>query len=247
MTWKNEFATSKNPLKQYFAKNEENLINKWLHYFDIYHKYFQEYRGEAVTVVEFGVFHGGSLRMWKDYFGEKARIYGIDIDPRCKQFEESQIEILIGDQQNREFLRTVRERAGSIDILIEDGGHKPKQQIATFEEMFPAVAAGGVFLIEDLHTSYWNEYDGGYKRTGTYIEYAKNLLDKMHAWHSREKTLTIDYYTKHIKAMHMYDSVIVFEKAEVPRPEVHEVGKPILTFEEPKTRPQGLLQRIFKN
>ena len=117
--------------------------------------------------------------MWKEYFGEKARIYGIDIDPRCKQFEESQIEILIGDQQDRDFLHTVRERVGAIDILIEDGGHRPKQQIATFEEMFPAVAAGGGFLIEDLHTSYWNEYDGGYKKAGTYIEYAKNLFPKL--------------------------------------------------------------------
>ena len=163
--------------------------------------------------------------MWKHYFGDKAQIYGIDIDPRCKKFEESQIEIFIGDQENREFLKEIRAKIGPIDILIEDGGHKSGQQIATFEEMFPAIIPGGLFLIEDLHTSYWSAYDGGYQRKGTFIEYAKNIIDCMHARYSQDPRLTVGYLTNTIKAMHVFDSVIVFEKDNVPPAEHRMTGK----------------------
>lgn len=188
------------------------MIHKWLHFFDIYHQYFQKYRGQDITVVEFGVSHGGSLQMWKHYFGDKVRIIGIDIDPRCKQFEEAQIEIFIGDQENRKFLQEIRSKIGPIDLLIEDGGHKSGQQIATFEEFFPMIKPGGLFLIEDLHTSYWSEYGGGFRRDGSFIEYAKNIIDCMHAEYSRDPRLVVGYLTKNVKAMHVFDSVIIFEK-----------------------------------
>jgi len=134
---------------------------KWKHYFEIYDRHFSKYRGTDVHVVEFGVFHGGSLQMWKNYFGPQAKIYGIDINPHCKQLEEDRIEILIGDQEDRKFLQSVAEAIPRIDILIDDGGHTMKQQINTFEELFPRIEKNGVYLCEDLHTSYWREYGGG--------------------------------------------------------------------------------------
>jgi cephalosporin hydroxylase len=72
-----------NPLRAYFESGPERLLHKWVHYFDVYHRHLAPYRGQAVTLVEFGVFHGGSLRMWRDYFGRRARIVGVDIDPRA--------------------------------------------------------------------------------------------------------------------------------------------------------------------
>ena len=72
-----------------------------------------------------------------------------DINPACKALEEDQIEIVIGDQEDRAFLAELRERIGPADIVIDDGGHTMAQQIATFEEMFPAVRNGGVYLVED--------------------------------------------------------------------------------------------------
>jgi hypothetical protein len=211
--------TSQNPLEKYFWSNNERLIHKWMHYFDIYDRHFSPYRHKKVTIVEFGVYHGGSLQMWKHYFGRRARIIGIDINPECKKLEEKQVEIYIGDQEDRTFLRELREKIGPIDVLIEDGGHSMGQQIATFEELFPAIKNGGIYLVEDLHTSYWKEYGGGYRKAGTFIEYAKNLIDQMHAWHSHDKKrLKVDAYTKQIRGMHVYDSIIVFDKAEVPQP-----------------------------
>src|ERR1700730_16403070 len=130
---------SPNPIEEYFLANKGHLIWKWMHYFDIYHRHFVPYRDKPVTIVEFGALHGGSLQMWKHYFGAQARIVGIDINPLCQKLEESQIEIVIGDQSDRSFLRALSDKIGPIDIIIEDGGHQMNQQIASFEEMFPAV------------------------------------------------------------------------------------------------------------
>lgn len=215
-----------NPLEAYFYANEGRLIHKWVHYFDIYHRHLQAYRNRPVTILEFGVFHGGSLQMWKSYFGPKARIIGVDINPRCAALAEPQVEIRIGDQEDRTFLRSLADEVGDIDVLIEDGGHYMGQQIATFEELWPNVVDGGVFLIEDLHTSYRPEYGGGLLRPGTFIEYAKTLIDQEQAWHSKQDDLVVDQYTTSIGGMHVYDSIIVFDKAHVQKPHHLKTGNP---------------------
>jgi predicted O-methyltransferase YrrM len=228
---------TENPLASHFRNNRGHLIHKWLHYFDIYDRHFAPYRGRPVTVLEFGVFHGGSLQMWKKYFGRKARIIGVDINPECAKLTERQIEVVIGNQEDRDFLRDLRERIGPIDVVIEDGGHKMTQQINTFEEIWPGVRDGGVFLIEDLHTSYWQSYGGGYKRAGTFVEYAKDLVDQVNAWHSHdEQVLSVDDYTRSIRGMHVYDSIIVFDKGQVVPPMHEQTGTPTLTAEPAKAQ-----------
>lgn len=214
-----------NPLEAYFNANQGRLIHKWVHYFDIYHRHFQPYRNRPVTIVEFGVSHGGSLQMWKHYFGPQARIVGVDINPKCAALTEPQIEIVIGDQEDRSFLRSLAAKVGDIDVLIEDGGHTMAQQIATFEELWPSIVDGGIFLMEDLHTSYWSHMGGGLRRDGTFIEYAKRLIDQQHAWHSRAApSFRVDEYTTSIRGMHIYDSIIVFDKAAVTRPRARKTG-----------------------
>ena len=153
-----------NPLEAYFRANQGRQINKWPHYFRIYDRHFARFRGAEVSVVEFGVQHGGSLEMWRDYFGPRSRITGVDIDPRCAQFTGDRIEVVTGDQEDREFLRTIASAAGQPDIVIDDGGHSMGQQIATFEEMWPQIRDGGAYLAEDTHTSYRAEYGGGWRR-----------------------------------------------------------------------------------
>jgi hypothetical protein len=219
--------TSRNPLRFYFRHNHGRLIHKWTHYFDIYHRHLEPYRGRSVTLVEFGIYHGGSLEMWKWYLGRRARIIGVDNDPRCKKLAGKQVEVVIGDQEDHEFLCNLRSEIGPVDIVIDDGGHTMAQQLATFEEMWPAVRDGGVFLVEDVHTSYWPNYGGGYKRSGTFIEYAKALIDQQHAWHAGEgQGPLIDYFTCSIRGMHFYDSVVVVDKAVVSQPRVEMRGVP---------------------
>ena len=157
--------------------------------------------------------------MWKKYFGPNSKIFGIDINPQCKKLKDEQIEIFIGDQEDRRFLKEIAERIPRIDILIDDGGHTMKQQINTFEELFSHIDANGVYLCEDLHTSYWWDYGGGYKKRGSFIEYSKNFIDYINAWHSiQTNRLAITEFTRSVHSLHYYDSILVIEKRPIEKP-----------------------------
>ena len=216
---------AENPLEKYFRANTDRVIHKWIHYFDIYHRHLERFRGRPVVILEFGVNQGGSLQMWRHYFGRKATIYGVDIDPRCARLGGRRIKVFIGDQEDRDFLRNLAAEIGPIDVLIEDGGHTMGQQITTFEELYPHLTPGGVFLIEDVHTSYWPRYGGGYQKQGTFMEYAKALADQLNAWHSREPDLVVDEFTRTTRSMHFYDSIVVFERGTVVKPHAEKTGR----------------------
>ena len=89
--------------------------------------------------------------MWRHYFGESAHIYGVDIEEACRAYESEGTKIFIGDQSDRSLWQVVKREAPLIDIVIDDGGHLPEQQIATFEEMLPHIRPGGVYICEDVH------------------------------------------------------------------------------------------------
>lgn len=208
-----------NDLEKYFTENTGRLIHKWKHYFEIYNRHFSRFRGTDVHIVEFGVSQGGSLQMWKQYFGPNCKIFGVDVNPHCKSLEEEQIEIIIGDQEDREFLNSLVKKIPRIDILIDDGGHRMTQQINTFEELFYRIDENGVYLCEDLHTSYWPKWGGGYKKRGTFIEYSKNFIDYINAWHSvQPDRLSVTEFTKSAHSLHYYDSILVIEKRPIEKP-----------------------------
>jgi hypothetical protein len=222
-----------NTLEKYFKKNTKRLIHKYHHYFEVYERHFARYRNKPVVIVEIGLFQGGSLQMWKSYFGNKAKIYGIDINPECKAFEEKNVEIFIGSQSDREFLRALKKKIPKIDILIDDGGHFMKQQIVTFEELYDHIKDDGVFLCEDLHTSYWLRYGGGHRRIGTFIEYSKNLIDRLNAYHSEENSLKVTDFTRSTNSLHFYDSILVIEKKRRNEPKDSSTGH--YSFEVPNS------------
>jgi hypothetical protein len=231
-----------NDLEKYFTENTGRQIHKWKHYFEIYDRHFSRFRGTDVHVVEFGVFQGGSLQMWKQYFGPNANIFGIDINPHCKQLEEDQVEIFIGDQADRRFLKSLTEKIPRIDILIDDGGHTMKQQINTYEELFPCIDKNGVYLIEDLHSSYLPELGGGYKKRGTFIEYSKRFIDFINAWHSIQTyKLRVTEFTKSVHSLHYYDSILVIEKRPIEKPLHLKTGTPTIPNYDP---PKNQLNRI---
>jgi 23S rRNA U2552 (ribose-2'-O)-methylase RlmE/FtsJ len=180
-----------------------------------------------VVILEFGVNQGGSLLMWRSYFGRKAMIYGVDIDPRCASLDDRRTKIFIGDQEDREFLQSIAAEIGPIDVVIDDGGHTMGQQIATFEMIYPRLCEDGVFLVEDVHTSYWDRYGGGYRKPDTFMEYAKGLTDQLNAWHSRDEAFAVDQFTRTTRSMHFYDSIVVFERGQVVKPHAEKRGTPV--------------------
>jgi SAM-dependent methyltransferase len=205
-------------LFNYFDNNPGRFIFKWYHYFGIYERHFAAYRNRPIRVLEFGVYQGGSLQMWKHYFGEQAQIIGVDINPACAQIAEPGIEIVIGDQTDRKLHAELRAKYGEFDFVIDDGGHTMEQQIVTFEEQYPAVKTGGIYLAEDLHTSYFPQWGGGYAKPGTFIEYSKVLIDKLHGWYGLGAERRPDMITATAYGIHFYDSVMVIEKRKVDPP-----------------------------
>lgn len=112
----------------------------------------------------------------------------MDINPDCKQFEKEGVRIVIGDQSNPAFWdQFILDFPEEPDIFIDDGGHTMAQQILTLKKMFWRVRDGGIYLCEDLHTSYWREYEGGYLKDGSMIEMVKPLIDTINAWHSKDE------------------------------------------------------------
>jgi len=230
-----------NDLEKYYTENTGRIIHKWKHYFEIYDRHFSRFRGTDVHLVEFGVKHGGSLQMWKHYFGPRAKIYGVDINPHCQQVAEPQIEIFIGDQADRTFLKSLLTKIPRMDILIDDGGHAMDQQINTYEELFPRVSPNGVYLCEDIHTSYWPDWNGGYQRPGTFVEYGKNFIDAIHAWHSVEpERFNVNEFTKTVHSVHFYDSILVVEKRPMEKPSHRQTG----TLSVPDYKPPDAPVRI---
>jgi 23S rRNA U2552 (ribose-2'-O)-methylase RlmE/FtsJ len=199
-----------------FLTNDKRVIDKWKHYFPIYERHFKDFVNKPVTFIEIGCGQGGSLQMWKRYFGPHARIIGIDINPKCKTFEEDQIEVYIGEQQNHEFLQNLINEVGTPDIVLDDGSHMMSHVIATFRFLYPRVVKNGIYMVEDLHTAYWEEYEGGLRKPSTFIELCKNLIDELNADHTRG-ALPSTEFAKSTLSMHFYDSVAVFERGTQTR------------------------------
>jgi hypothetical protein len=202
-----------NPLISYFeSHNEGPGVWKWKHYFDAYHRHFSRFIGRDVHVLEVGIYSGGSLLMWRNYFGEHAHIYGVDINEACRACEDDRTTVFIGDQADRSFWAEVKKAAPLIDIVIDDGGHLPEQQLVTLEELLPHVRAGGVYFCEDIHS-----------RFNGFAAYVQGLSDNLNDffWRVREKPVPAVYsspstFQAAINSIHLYPFAVVVEKRDQP-------------------------------
>lgn len=221
-----------------FLTNDKRIIHKWKHFFPIYERHFEGFVYKPVTFVEIGCGLGGSLQMWKRYFGPHARIVGIDVNPACKAFEEDQIEVRIGDQSDEKFLQSVIDEVGAPDIVLDDGSHMMSHITATFQFLYPRMTKNGIYLVEDLHSAYWDEFEGGLRKPSTFVELSKNLIDELNADHTRNALPATDF-TKTTLSMHFYDSVVVFERGVHTKKLALEMGTPPAPEPEP-----SLLDRL---
>jgi cephalosporin hydroxylase len=202
-----------NPLETYFDGHVEGQgIWKWRHYMEAYHRHFAKFVGTEVHILEIGVFSGGSLQMWKDYFGPGCRVYGVDIREECKVYEEESIRILIGDQGDREFWSTVREQVPKLDIVIDDGSHLVHHQITSIDALLPHLRPGGVYMVED-----------SYSVINGFHDYAAGLSRNIHAWGKPKPGVRDPHdgqipeaFQRSVGSMHVYPYLTVFEKHDDP-------------------------------
>jgi len=160
-------SQSSKDLTELCCKFKTDKCSNLHNYIEIYENYFAPLRESTEKLFEIGILSGASHLMWKEYF-HKAEIYGIDIED-CSHLEEKGIHTFIADQANRDHLKNfIRNYGEQYDIIIDDGGHSMEQQQVSFGFLFKYVKPGGLYIIEDVHTSLKNYYDGfGVKADGS--------------------------------------------------------------------------------
>ena len=184
-----------------FSKSKFKSI-KHSTYFEVYDKLFSKYRNKKITFVEIGILGGGSLFMWRNFFGPKARIIGIDLNPGAKKWTKYGFEIFIGDQSDVNFWKTFKKKVGKIDIILDDGGHKYVDQITSIECILSNIKHGGLIVVEDTHTSYM---DGFGNKKYSLINYIKNKIDKInHKSHKLKNENSKD----NIWSIKVYESIV---------------------------------------
>jgi hypothetical protein len=200
-----------------FFANRGHLIHKWLHYFAVYDQILAPYVGSKVKMLEIGVFKGGSLGLWRKFLGEEAVIFGVDIDPNCAAFDGEFASVRIGSQDDPKFLRSVVAEMGGIDVVLDDGSHIARHQRVSFDVLFPLLAEGGIYIIEDMHTAYWAGFEGGLRRKGTAVEFLKDKVDEIHR-HYVKTGLNNAESMPDIESIQFFDSIAVIRKRkQIPR------------------------------
>ncbi len=152
--------------------------------------------------------------MWQSYFGPRCKIYGVDIEPNCKAYESSAVRIFIGDQSDRNFWKHFREEVPVLDIVIDDGGHIPEQQIVTVEELLPHLQPGGVYLCEDVHKPF-NEFASYVHGLAQNLNAVNQPEDNFNDNERRSVCKTIPLQSS-VGSIHLYPYVTVIERTAAP-------------------------------
>lgn len=160
-----------------FWKDSPYPSTKISTYFSAYAELFSKYRKINCTFIETGVLGGGSLFMWRNWLGPKARIIGIDLNPEAKRWKDHGFEIFIGDQGDPNFWIETLPQIGQFDVLLDDGGHQSFQQIVTATEAIKHATKKCIIAIEDTHTSFMNDFKS--HGENTFLNYAKDSTDIM--------------------------------------------------------------------
>jgi hypothetical protein len=148
----------------------------------IYEQHLSRFRNRPALLWEIGVGEGGSLQLWKRYLGPSVQLVGLDILDKLS-IGEDQIAVRVGDQSDTTFLQSVISEFGRPDAVIDDGSHVMEDVVSTFRYLYPHIAPGGVYTVEDILTSYWVEYRGGLRKPESFIEVATDHSDDLNADH----------------------------------------------------------------
>lgn len=192
-------------------KFDESAYSSTKHssYFYAYEKLFSKYVNKKITFIEVGVLGGGSLFMWKEYFGKEARIIGIDNNPKAKILEDHGFEIFIGDQASPDFWNNLKKKIGMVDVLLDDGGHTDLQQATTLFEFIDNINDGGVLVVEDVHASYLKKF--GNPSKFSFINLTFNLIDKLNFRSGALKDFNSTCLSLPVSEIRYFESIVAFE------------------------------------
>jgi len=201
------------------------LSKKWNNYFEVYDNILKNYVGKNPKMLEIGVAHGGSLELWLKYFDNEVDLYAVDINKDFLDYKfDAKVDYACVDQSSTEHWNAYLTGKPKFDIVVDDGSHDSEHQILTLLTLFPKLNEGGIYVVEDTHTSYWSEWGGGLHKQGTFIEFAKQLIDLLHAPHIRESAPpALAKAFVDLKSVTFHNSMVVLEKG-VTRPPTEAVS-----------------------
>ena len=183
-------------------------------FMELYESFFKDYKDKNINILEIGVDNGDSLRVWREYFS-KANICGIDIIK--KDFKISNVEILCGSQNDPIFLDTVIKKYNNFDIIIDDGSHLSKHIIFSFNYLFKHLNNEGLYIIEDLQTSYFRRYGGSrinLNKKKTSMNFIKKLADSVNYEHYDKPFFKKSSFDGKIKSVNFFQNIVFIKRGD---------------------------------
>ena len=210
-----------------FYQSYKEKPGKHICYFEIYDEIFEGIdRFQNLKILEIGVNQGAGLRSLKNYF-PNSEIFGLDIKEECKEHEEERIKVFIGSQVDFSVIESLFDE--KFDIIIDDGSHHNEHVFLTFSMLFSSLSSEkvGLYIVEDVHTSYWPQYGGMFRYENSTIENFKNIIDMMHAWCIRDPVYSHNppymgavcpatYFESWVRFIQFYENIIVIKKRKNP-------------------------------
>jgi FtsZ-binding cell division protein ZapB len=188
-----------NPLIELTAAHTGKYSDKWESYLHSYWTHLQAIKDSSSDILEIGIQNGGSLEIWSKFFPKVNQIIGYDNDPKCGQlrFDDPRIKVFVGDASSKEAEVTVKKTTSNLGLVIDDGSHKSGDIIRSFLLFFPQLNPGGIFIIEDLHASYWADWEGGLSDPNSSMQFLKLLAD----------VVNFDHWGIQAKRTDLFDSI----------------------------------------
>ena len=171
---------------------------------------------------EIGIDQSKSLNMWLELFPQSF-IYGMDIKKSCS---EDRYNVIKGDQSNETDLQNIKNllKDKNLFLIIDDGSHYPDHQILTFNYLFPLLIEEGIYIIEDIETSYWKKgkvYNYktkfGYKHPNSIIEIFKNEIDNINSEFAGTHKNKIQHNNMISSITFFKNCIIIIKKKQIPR------------------------------
>jgi hypothetical protein len=193
---------SNETIRTLHTKKLGKVSDKWDSYLDYYDEALVSIRDQDVSILEVGVQNGGSLETWSTYFKNGKSFIGCDIDPNCAhlKYEDSRINIVIGDVNSQDAYNKITSIESSFDLVIDDGSHQSIDIINAFINYFGLVKPGGRYIIEDSHCLYMSSFGGGILNEYSAQYFFKKLTDIVsYQWWKSDSSIDVylqTFFTK---------------------------------------------------
>ena len=186
-----------NPLVKLSQAHSGKYSDKWESYLRVYWEELQHIQNSSADILEIGIQNGGSLEIWAKFFPEVKQVIGYDNDPKCRalKFDDPRIRVFVGDASSNEAAVTIEKISSNLGLVIDDGSHKSGDIIRSFLLFFPQLNPGGIFIIEDLHASYWEDWEGGLSDPNSSMQFLKLLADVVNYDHWGTKAKRMDLFS----------------------------------------------------